>query len=538
MATINPKTGKTNAQVLAESTAVANQARALIGGGTSAKTSSASNPHDAPGYNPATDPTSSVYKANLNAPTQPIAETPTTPVDTSQPTPQSPQAQITPPNAQFDTTNLVNAYKQKGGPLTTAEVGAPQDLAAQYRQGLATAKANATQVPTSQGAAATGIQANLPQPQTESPSIVGGIMETDSNFDSILTMYDDFMSPVTQKVSLLDEYNQTSQSLGISGMNAELINAKRIIEGTEDDIRSEVTATGGMATDSQVLAMANARNKSLVKNYNYLLESRDNAMTQLNTMMNLSIQDRQMAEAEFDRKLNFAFKVQEFQQKAVENSRTNYNNIVSTVGYEGLLAATNGNAYEQSLIEKTLGLGQGGLQRMASLPPPPLTEMEQADLAYKKAQTSKLYSDIKTQENKDTTKPPTQAQLQVAGYRDRLLESNQIINSVGGQFTGSFDFGGSMPGPLQSEARQSYEQAKRNFINSVLRRESGAAISPSEFDNAEKQYFPQRGDKPLVVQQKAANRQTVINSFSRESSSVASLNVVTGPDGQEYEVIN
>ena len=32
MATINPKTGKTNAQVLAESSAVANQARALIGG--------------------------------------------------------------------------------------------------------------------------------------------------------------------------------------------------------------------------------------------------------------------------------------------------------------------------------------------------------------------------------------------------------------------------------------------------------------------------------------------------------------------------
>jgi hypothetical protein len=57
---------------------------------------------------------------------------------------------------------------------------------------------------------------------------------------------------------------------------------------------------------------------------------------------------------------------------------------------------------------------------------------------------------------------------------------------------------------------QSQQQAERNFVNAVLRRESGAAISPSEFSSAEKQYFPRAGDSKAVLEQKARNRQLVL----------------------------
>jgi hypothetical protein len=57
-----------------------------------------------------------------------------------------------------------------------------------------------------------------------------------------------------------------------------------------------------------------------------------------------------------------------------------------------------------------------------------------------------------------------------------------------------------------SAPQQQVEQAQRDFINAVLRRESGAAIAPSEFDSAQKQYFPSVGDGPEVIAQKAANR--------------------------------
>lgn len=65
---------------------------------------------------------------------------------------------------------------------------------------------------------------------------------------------------------------------------------------------------------------------------------------------------------------------------------------------------------------------------------------------------------------------------------------------------------GSIIPSLKPSALGQQEQAERNFVNSVLRRESGAAISPAEFANAEKQYFPRPGDTPEVLEQKKLNR--------------------------------
>lgn len=75
---------------------------------------------------------------------------------------------------------------------------------------------------------------------------------------------------------------------------------------------------------------------------------------------------------------------------------------------------------------------------------------------------------------------------------------------------------GSVVNFTQSAGQQAVEQAKRDFINAVLRRESGAAIGASEFDSADKQYFPQIGDSDAVIQQKARNRQLAIQGIMAE----------------------
>lgn len=64
---------------------------------------------------------------------------------------------------------------------------------------------------------------------------------------------------------------------------------------------------------------------------------------------------------------------------------------------------------------------------------------------------------------------------------------------------------------VASEKQQQVEQAQRDFINAVLRRESGAAISMGEFANAAQQYFPQPNDRPAVIEQKRQARQRVID---------------------------
>jgi len=119
-----------------------------------------------------------------------------------------------------------------------------------------------------------------------------------------------------------------------------------------------------------------------------------------------------------------------------------------------------------------------------------------------------------------------EGQGKAAGFTDRMLQSEGILSGVNGQGgvqeqgTSAVQTGlSAIPGVgnyLTSANRQKYEQAKRDFTNAQLRRESGAAISPTEFDSANKQYFPTPGDSAEVIQQKAANRRAAIEALGRE----------------------
>lgn len=119
-------------------------------------------------------------------------------------------------------------------------------------------------------------------------------------------------------------------------------------------------------------------------------------------------------------------------------------------------------------------------------------------------------------------KPMNAEQAKANGYAARIAEANPIFDSIGDQFAG---LGGLVlqfsPNYFQTEDYQKFVQAKRNFVNAVLRRESGAAISQPEFDNADKQYFPQPGDSEEVLAQKKQNRETTLNNIRIESGQIA-----------------
>lgn len=108
----------------------------------------------------------------------------------------------------------------------------------------------------------------------------------------------------------------------------------------------------------------------------------------------------------------------------------------------------------------------------------------------------------------------TEAEGRNSGFYGRGVESQKILNSLEGEGTSLFNkIVGGVPvvgNYLKGEEAQKYGQAKRDFINAVLRRESGAVISPEEFANADQQYFPQPGDGPEVIEQKRQNRETTI----------------------------
>ena len=119
-----------------------------------------------------------------------------------------------------------------------------------------------------------------------------------------------------------------------------------------------------------------------------------------------------------------------------------------------------------------------------------------------------------------------EGQGKAATYADRMAKAEAVISKMGDLNQG---VGGRLAGMAQnalpdtlfnqiaSPERQQMTQAQRDYINAVLRRESGAVISPEEFDNARRQYFPQPGDSPEVIEQKRQNRITSTESLMREA---------------------
>lgn len=108
----------------------------------------------------------------------------------------------------------------------------------------------------------------------------------------------------------------------------------------------------------------------------------------------------------------------------------------------------------------------------------------------------------------------TEGQATATGFFARASASDQILRDLEREGTGLYNaITSNIPiagNYMVSEEYQRYNQAKRDFINAILRQESGAAIGPSEFANAEQQYFPQPGDGPQVIEQKRQNRETAI----------------------------
>jgi hypothetical protein len=120
-------------------------------------------------------------------------------------------------------------------------------------------------------------------------------------------------------------------------------------------------------------------------------------------------------------------------------------------------------------------------------------------------------------------KPMNDAQSKAALFGSRMEASNKVLESLATEGTTTSIPGaraGFGVGPtlnvLSSSKQQQLNQAKRDFVNAVLRRESGAVISDAEFDNAEKQYFPQVGDGDAVKKQKADNRAIAIRGVQAE----------------------
>ncbi len=120
------------------------------------------------------------------------------------------------------------------------------------------------------------------------------------------------------------------------------------------------------------------------------------------------------------------------------------------------------------------------------------------------------------------TKPLTEAQAKDVTFGTRAGEANTYINNLESSVASMNPLSfaaqvaaepNAVGNTFVSDNIRQLRQAERNFETAVLRRESGAAISSSEFATDEKKYFPRPGDDATTLAQKAQARQTAIKSM-------------------------
>lgn len=255
-------------------------------------------------------------------------------------------------------------------------------LLQKYQAGLSAAQNSGAQAPQTKGAASAAVtEMTPPTPPTPTPSPVENKLDNDPGYQQLIQDQKDYLSTQNQQQSLADQYTQLTKDAGVPALNTQLINMKNIMDGTETDIRNEITKAGGFATDSQVLALTAARNKTMVQNYNNILQTRDDLVNQINSTMGFAKEDRANATALASEKLNYDKQIIDYTQKMNENAQSAYQKVIDTpgYGYKALYDSTGGDAHTIGMVESTLGLPAGSLAQLATTPADVKTQVVKLD---------------------------------------------------------------------------------------------------------------------------------------------------------------
>ena len=168
--------------------------------------------------------------------------------------------------------------------------------------------------------------------------------------------------------------------------------------------------------------------------------------------------------------------------------------------------------------------GQGGEPLMGGGKPLTETQGNAVSFGARAVEANRIATDLEKQGVTNTGVIRTVAGGVLGGapiVGDKLEQSVRSTFNVLPTYLGG-------PNPQQ----QQNDQARRDFVSAVLRKESGAAISNSEFANEEKKYFPQLGDSEAVIKQKQNSRIKAIEGLKSQAgpSGVRQINRIVGAE--------
>lgn len=157
-------------------------------------------------------------------------------------------------------------------------------------------------------------------------------------------------------------------------------------------------------------------------------------------------------------------------------------------------------AADNARQEKQLGLQEQAAQRQ-----------------YEQFQRQQELDNLKLeQERKAAAAGPklTEGQAKASTFASQMMTASQAADKIEQSGFNPVDFknqlntmmAGGATNALASSDAQQYKQSQNQWAESFLRIKTGAAATPAEVDLNVKTFFPQLGDSPAVIRQKAAAR--------------------------------
>jgi len=172
-------------------------------------------------------------------------------------------------------------------------------------------------------------------------------------------------TPLNQQ-SLTDFYKQEIASQGIPELNMELGEILNSVRFSEDDIREEIQRGGGIATNSQVQALAAARNKTLIRKADMLSSALQAKSEYVDTIVSLTQADRKQVSEDLDRKLGITQQLFTMSQQMNNAARENYKSLISNIGYDGLVDSISSPGELQN-IARVMGMSPKMLMQLGSV---------------------------------------------------------------------------------------------------------------------------------------------------------------------------
>lgn len=306
------------------------------------------------------------------------------------------------PSAPTSTTGGDSDTPAQTAPAPSAQptTSPSQQIADKFTKTLSTLQGGKTPPPSTAGAATAAVQGAVPPPQPPAPDInsINSALGTNPAIQDFIQQTQDTFSKENQLSSLTNDYQNLVNSSGLQGINTQLLNIQNIMNGTEDDIKDEITKAGGFATQSQVMALTTARNKGMIQNYNNLLNTQKDIQTQVSTMIGLDEKDKATAVAQLDKQLGVSQQIATMTTAASKNTMDALSAMQKTEGWDGIYKAALASGDPQAIERINQTMGQGfDLATMASQDEVARTNAQAKDteaLAVQNSTIAKNSSDI------------------------------------------------------------------------------------------------------------------------------------------------